>query len=67
MRMMPRRVVPVRMCALRVRELKNDYGRVSNLKHESVHIDSKTVLFIRTNFGKKETTDGSDSHVNFIR
>ena len=41
--------------------------RVSNLKYESVHIDSKIVVFIRTNLGKKETTDGSDSHVNFIR
>ena len=31
--------------------------RVSNLKYESVHIDSKTVVFIRTNPGKKGTTD----------
>ena len=41
--------------------------RVSNLKYESVHIDSKTVVFIRANPGKKETTDGSGSHVNFIQ
>ena len=42
-------------------------GRVSNLKYESVRIDFKTVVFIRANPGKKETTDGSGSHVNFIQ
>ena len=41
--------------------------RVSNLKYESVRIDFKTVVFIRANPGKKETTDGSGSHVNFIQ
>ena len=41
--------------------------RVSNLKCESVRIDSKTVVFIRANPGKKETTDGWGSHVNFIQ
>ena len=41
--------------------------RVSNLKYESVRIDSKTVVFITANPGKKETTDGSGLHVNFIR
>ena len=41
--------------------------RVSNLKYESVRIDSKTVVFIRANPGKKETTEGSGSNVNFIR
>ena len=41
--------------------------RVSNLKYGSVRIDSKTVVFIRANPGKKETTDGSGSHVNFIQ
>ena len=42
-------------------------GRVSNLKNESVRIDSKTVVFIRANPGKKETTEGSGSNVNFIQ
>ena len=37
------------------------------LKYESVRIDFKAVVFIRANPGKKETTDGSDSHVNFIQ
>ena len=37
--------------------------RVSNLKYESVRIGSKTVVFIRANPGKKETTDGLGSHV----
>ena len=41
-------------------------SRVSNLKYESVRIDSKTVVFIRANPGKKETTDGLGLHVNFI-
>ena len=41
--------------------------RVSILKYEVVRIDSKTVVFIRANPGKKETTDGPGSHVNFIR
>ena len=41
--------------------------RVSNLKYESVRIDFKTVVFIRANPGKKETTDESGSHVNFIQ
>ena len=41
--------------------------RVSNLKYESVRIDSETVVFIRANPGKKETTEGLDSNVNFIR
>ena len=41
--------------------------RVSNLKYESVRIDSKTVVFIRANPGKKKSTDGSGLHVNFIR
>ena len=41
--------------------------RVSNLKYESVRIDSKTVVFIRANPGKKETTEESGSNVNFIR
>jgi len=31
--------------------------RVSNLKYVSVRIDSKTVVFVRPNPGKKETTD----------
>jgi len=31
-----------------------------------VRIDFKTVLFIRANPGKKETTDELGSHVNFI-
>ena len=39
---------------------------MSNLKYESVRIDSKTVVFIRANPGKKETTDGSGLRVNFI-
>ena len=39
----------------------------SNLKYESVCIDSKTVVFIRANPGKKETTDRSGSHVNSIQ
>ena len=43
------------------------YNRVSNLKYGSVRIDSKTVVFIRANPGKKETTDGSSSHVIFFR
>ena len=43
------------------------YGRVSNLKYESVRFDFKAVVFIRANPGKKETTDGSGSHVNFIQ
>ena len=47
--------------------LQNLYTRVSNLKYESVRIDSKTVVFIRANPGKKETTEGSGSNVNFIR
>ena len=38
-------------------------SRVSNLKYESVRIGSKTVVFIRANPGKKETTDGLGSHV----
>ena len=41
--------------------------RVSNLKYESVRIDSKTVAFIRANPGKKETTEESGSNVNFDR
>ena len=41
--------------------------RVSNLKYESARIDSKTVVFIGANPGKKETTEGSGSNVNFIR
>ena len=41
--------------------------RVSNLKYESVRIDSKTVVFIRANPGKKETTDRSASHAFFFR
>ena len=40
---------------------------MSNLKYESVRIDFKTVVFIRANPGKKETTDGSGLRVNFIR
>ena len=32
-----------------------------------MRIDSKTVVFIRANPGKKETTDGSGLRVNFIR
>ena len=40
---------------------------MSNLKYGSVRIDSKTVVFIRANPGKKETTDGSSSHVMFFR
>ena len=40
-----------------------DYDRVSNLKYESVCIGSKTVVFIRANPDKKETTDGLGSHV----
>ena len=38
---------------------------MSNLKYEGVRIE--TVVFIRANPGKKETTDRSGSHVNFIR
>ena len=34
---------------------------------QSLHIDSKTVVFIKANPGKKETTDGSGSHVIFFR
>ena len=41
-------------------------GRVSNLKYASVGTDFKTKVFIRSNPGKKETTDGSGLHVNFI-
>ena len=40
---------------------------MSNLKYESLRIDSKTVVFIRANPGEKETTDGSGLRVNFIR
>ena len=40
--------------------------RVPNLKYESVRIDSKTVVFIRANPGKKETTEGSGSNVNLF-
>ena len=36
--------------------------RVSNLKYESVRIDSQAVVFIRANPGKKETTDRSGSN-----
>ena len=43
------------------------FYRVSNLKYGSVRIDSKTVVFIRDNPGKKETTDRSGSHVNSIQ
>ena len=32
-----------------------------------MRIDFKTVVFIRANPGKKETTDGLGSHVNFIQ
>ena len=32
-----------------------------------MRIDFKAVVFIRANPGKKETTDGSGSHVNFIQ
>ena len=39
----------------------------TNLKYESVRIEFKTVVFIRANPGKKEITDGSGSHVNFIQ
>ena len=42
-------------------------SRVSELKYESVRIDFKAVVSIRANPGKKETTDGSGSHVNFIQ
>ena len=42
-------------------------ARVSNLKYESVRIDFKAVVFIRANPGKKQTTDGSGSHVIFIQ
>ena len=48
-------------------QLREMSSRVSNLKYECVRIDSKTVVFIRANPGKKETTDRSGSHVNFIR
>ena len=41
--------------------------RVSNLKYESVRIDSKTVVFIRANLVKKKPTEGSGSNINFIR
>ena len=41
--------------------------RVSNLKYESVRIDFKAVVFIRTNLGKKETADRSGSQVDFIQ
>ena len=41
------------------------YARESNLKYESVRIDFKEVVFIRA--VKKETTDGSGLHVNFVR
>ena len=41
-------------------QMTND--RVSNLKYESVRIDSQAVVFIRANPGKKETTDRSGSH-----
>ena len=37
-------------------------SRVSNLKYESVRIDSQAVVFIRANPGKKETTDRSGLH-----
>ena len=53
--------------ALRLAKGRHSYHRVSNLKYESVRIDSKTVVFIRANPGKKETTDGSGLRVNFIR
>jgi len=42
-------------------------SKVSNLKYESVRIDFKAVVCIRANPGKKETTDRSGSHVNFIQ
>ena len=32
-----------------------------------MRFDFKAVVFIRANPGKKETTDGSGSHVNFIQ
>ena len=41
--------------------------RVSNLKYGSVRIDFKTVVFIRANQGKKETTDGLGLHVIFFQ
>ena len=50
----------------RTKETPGTKVRVSNLKYESVRIDFKTVVFIRANPGKKETTDGLGSHVNFI-
>ena len=37
------------------------------IKYEVLHIDSKTVVFIKANPGKKESTDGSGSHVIFFR
>ena len=36
--------------------------KVSNLKYESVHIDSKAVVFIRSNPGKKDTTERVGLH-----
>ena len=41
--------------------------RVSNLKYKSMRFDFKAVVFVRANPSKKETTDGSGSHVNFIQ
>ena len=61
-----------RMCLLQVESIKtrgktvNAICRVSNLKYESVHIDSKMLVFIRANPGKKEATDRSGSHAIFI-
>ena len=40
--------------------------RVCNLKYKVLRIDSKTVVFIRANPGKKETANGPGLHVIFI-
>lgn len=42
------------------------YGRISNLKYESVHIDSKIVVFTRAHSDKKEVRDRPGSHVKFF-
>ena len=41
-------------------------SRVSNLKYESICIDSKIVVFTTAHSDKKETRDGPGSHVKFF-
>ena len=53
-------------CRLRLVVSVEKYDRISNLKYESIRIDSKIVVFTRAHSDKKEMRDGPGSHVKFF-